>query len=229
MLWLLVSKLSVHEIPAILAASTLSYIIDEAWIYWHQKRQSDELLIQVIVTASIALIAFDWATTHTPVSLPFRGVNFQYLALFFSLAAWILIWFFSLSRAGTMLRLGIRNRWAMEYWAQPLPKSPILQKAIVFLCWIPVLTVPVLSTGILSSTILKDVAIAIMIARVVSSRRAQVVLAICVMLGLLRTAAGYTFAGSAGPPIVEAAIFVCLLIWLRYRTSRTAWGEISDR
>ena len=90
------------------------------------------------------------------------------------------------SRAGIMLRMGRNNRWAMEYWCSPLPDGRIVLAATRAAAWIVVLTVPMASTGLLSSTILKDVAIAILVAQIVSTRGVIVLLAVCTTLALLR-------------------------------------------
>jgi len=225
-IWLLslfIEKFALNEILAMVIASVVAYVIDRQWIKRPGDTGSNESLVQVIVVASLALIAFDWATSNTPVSLPIRSIGVSNAALLGALVAWTGILFASRSRASWIIRLGIRNRWAMEYWGRPLPTPSIGLSAIGVLCWVTVLTIPMATTGLLSATILKDVSIAILIARVASSRGPKIIFAACITLAILRTGVGFFVLSNAGPPLVEATIFLCLLLWLRYRSSRTVW------
>ncbi|HJQ25506.1 MAG TPA: hypothetical protein VKA60_16420 [Blastocatellia bacterium] len=225
----LVNKLSVPAATAVILVSIIGFLIDLSLGLWVRGLSDQRLLVQVITVALLTLIAFDWATSHTPVSLPVGSASLANLALTCALGVWVLIALHSRSRAGMVLRLGVRNHWAMEYWGRPLPAASVLQVIVAFLCWVPISTIPMITSGLLSSTILKDVAIAILIARVNASRGPLILLAICVMLAALRTGIAFVFVNNAGPPLVEAAVFVCLLVWLRYRGSRTAWRETDGR
>lgn len=204
-------------------ACVLSNLIENWMATRYNAADEKESLVVMIVIASLALIAFDWITAHTPISFPIGTVDYRRISWFCAAGAWTLIGVKSKSPAGLMERLGSKNWWAIEFWGRPLPKQPMYVLIISFLCWLPVILVPISTTGLLSSTILKDVTIAITIARVASIRGEAVVLLACVTLAILRAAAGFFFLSNIGPPVVEAAVFLCLLVWLRYRGSRTAW------
>ncbi len=210
------------------AVSMLAYLLDIWWGEAQPRAGEGKSLVQVIVFASIALIAFDWVTSHTPISLP-GGGDSRHLALLCALVAWVLVLAANKTRAGMMLRLGTSNRWAVEYWDRPLPAASYPIRVARLLCWVPVLTLPLVTTGLLSSTILKDVAIAILIARVAAARGPLIVLAASFTLSILRAAVGFAFLSNAGPPLVEIMVFISMMLWLRYRGSRTEWGEADGR
>jgi hypothetical protein len=52
---------------------------------------------------------------------------------------------------------------------------------------------------------------------------------VSVTLSALRATVGFAVLNNAGPPLVEAMVFVSLLLWLRYRSSRTSWEEAIGR
>lgn len=209
----------------ILMSAALGNAIDVFWTRSAGHVDRKYSLARVIVAASLALIVFDWATSHARLSLPSGGFGARNLALLAAGVAWLGILIYSRSRPGWMLRLGARNRWAMEYWARPLPAPPVVVRVFDYLCWVAVLILPMATTGLLSLTILEDVAISILVARLASTRGAMLVLAACLILAALRAAAGFTFVSHVGPPLVEAIVFACLLFWLRCRGRRTAWRE----
>lgn len=228
-IWLValsVEQFNLHVPAAVLMASAVAYAINDLWLNLFKHANSNYSLVQAIVLASVALIAFDWATSYTPVSLPVRSAGALDFGLLCAFVAWAWVLLNIRSPLGMMLRLGTKNRWAAEYWGIPLAGSSMSLRACGLLCWVAVLTIPMATTGLLSSTILKDVALGILIARVASTRGPIILLAGCATLALLRTAVGFAFVSSAGPPMVEATVFLCLLVWLRYRGSRTPWGEV---
>jgi hypothetical protein len=229
LLSMLVGELGLGQLLAAGAVGLLAFSLDSLWPSAHRQEWRNQSLVQLIVLASISLIGFDWLTSHTPVSLPVDGVRLRNFSMICAVVAWALALTANKTRAGMMLRLGTRNRWAIEYWSRPLPASSPALIIVGALCWVPIITLPVVTTGLLSSTILKDVAIAILIARIAASRGPIVVLAASVTLSALRAIVGFAFLNNAGPPLVEAMVFISLLLWLRYRTSRTSWEEVSGR
>jgi hypothetical protein len=230
--WFLSFLIDLNILPqflVILISAALGMATDALWARMPGRIDSKYTLARVIVAASLALIIFDRATAGTPVALPVGSFGLRNPALLAAGAAWLGIIFHSRSRSGWLLRVGTGNRWAREYWSRPLPVSSDAIKVADYLCWAAVVTLPTATTGILSTTILKDVAISILVARVAAARGAMIVLYACLTLAALRAVARQAFVGNTGHPLVEATIFVCLLIWLRYRGSRTAWRELLDR
>jgi hypothetical protein len=225
----LVNHTGLHQLPAIIVAGAAAYLIDSVWLKPSRHKKSMSAVVQVIIAASLALIVFDWITSHTPVALPINSVQSRNVALVCAAASWMWIAIDSRNRSNVMLRLGLKNQWAMEYWSRPLPAPSKAQKLIALSCWVAVLTIPMATTGLLSATILRDVAIAILVARVASTRGPVIVIAACTTLAMLRVGVGYAFVSNLGPPLVEGVVFVCLLLWLQYRSSRSAWGERVDR
>ncbi len=226
MVSMLVERLGVSSVLAVIAAAAPVFFLEEWWSNRKSFRPAnDHSLTQILVLASLALTLYDWATSHTAVSLPIQSGDARSLALTSGVFAVLGILLLDRTRAGALLRLGVENRWAMEYWSRPLPQRSFLWLALGFLCWLPVLTIPLATTGILNSTILKDAAIAVLIARVGSTRGPIILLAIALTLAGLRTAAGFAVLSNAGPPMVEAMVFLCMLLWLRYRSSRTPWEK----
>jgi len=221
---LFVDRLMLHPALAVLIAGITAFFVDSYWPNTSWKADDNMALVQVIVAASIALIAFDWATAHTPISLPVASNDTRNVFFICSVITWVLI-FALKTRANIMLRLGTRNRWAMEYWGRPVPRNLVHITALAALCWLPVLAIPLTTTGLLSSTVLKDVAIAILIARVSGSRGPLIILALSFTLSTLRVGVAFALPNNVGPPMVEAMVFVSLLFWLRRRQSRTAWQE----
>ena len=227
--WLLsvsVARSSVNQLLLVISISILAFVLDVKWPNSSPRMARSKSLVQIIVLASIALIAFDWVTSHTPISFLVSSGS-RLFALLCAFFAWALILTAGKTRAGMMLRLGVRNQWALEYWGRPLPTNFYHIRIASLLCWVPVLTLPLVTTGLLSNTILKDVAIAILIARIAATRGALIVLAASVTLSALRAGVGFAFLSNAGPPLVEIMVFVSLLLWLRYRGSRTAWEEMN--
>jgi len=230
--WLLsflVNHLGVYQLPAILTAGTAAYLIDGMWLIPSRPEKSGPAVVKVIIAATLALIIFDWVTSRTSLTLPINSVQARNATLVCALASWLWIMFYERTRSGVMLRLGIRHQWAMKYWSRPLPEPSVAPKIIGLSCWIAVITIPMATTGLLSGTILKDVAISILIARVASARGAFILLAACATLAALRAAIGYAFVSNVGPPLIEGMVFVCLLLWLRYRSNRSVWGERVER
>jgi hypothetical protein len=174
---------------------------------------------------SLALIVFDWAISRLPAPLPVSGFGARALAIPAAALAWLGIFFHNRSRSGWLLRLGTLNRWAMQYWASPTPLPSYAMRAVDYLCWVAVVALPVAATGLRSLAIFKDVAISILVARVASAHSPLVILAACFTLAALRAGAGLGFAGDVRLPLLEAAFFVCLLLWLR-RSRRTGWRKV---
>jgi hypothetical protein len=181
-------------------------------------------LLATLLVATIALVAFDWATSHTPVSVV-RGRGTIRVAGYLGAALCSLWFLLSPPKRLLVLRLGIRHRWSAEYWARPLPQVT-WQEAISFAaCWLAIIGVPLATTGLLSATILRDTALGVLVARVCGPRPPALVVVLAVTLAALRTLAGFAFLSSVGPPAVEAAVFAMLLVWAKRRTARSAWEQ----
>jgi hypothetical protein len=216
------------QFPVILISGALGYAIDIFWARTAVRLERKYSLARTLVVASLALIVSDWANSRLPASLPVSGFGARILALLAAALAWLGIFFHHRSRSGWLLRLGTRSRWAMQYWARPTPVPPYAMRAVDYLCWVAVVALPVAETGPRSLTIFKDVAISILVARVASTRGPASILAACFTLAAMRAGAGFGLAGDAWLPLLEAAFFVCLLLWFR-RGSRAGWREVLGR
>jgi hypothetical protein len=216
------------QFPVILISGALGYAIDIFWARRAVRLERKYSLARTLVVVSLALIVFDWASSRLPVSLPVSGFGARAMLILAAALAWLGIFFHHRSRSGWLLRLGTLNRWAMQYWARPMPVPSFAMRAVDYLCWVAVAALPVAETGLRSLAIFKDVAISILVARVASSRGPASILAACFTLSALRAGAGFGLAADVWLPLLEAAFFVCLLLWLR-RGSRTGWGEVLGR
>lgn len=204
-------------------ASAVSYIIDEYWNRFALKFDTKNSLVTMIVCASIFLVAFDWITSHTPVSFSLAFSLNRNVFLIVFVAIWIFVILFRNTRYIKFLCLGKHNIWAMEYWARPLPQKTIIYHILNYAMWVSVLALPLSTTGILSSTILKDVAYAILIARITSSRGLVTLFLISLSLSTLRIFVGYVFLNNAAPVLVDTVIFFCVLGWAQVKGGRTSW------
>jgi hypothetical protein len=185
-------------------------------------------LLEVLFLATAALLAFDGITEHAPVALgvAVRGLV-PWLALVTGLVwAWELWGGLQVSRLTR--RIGRDGSWALAYWRMgwrsdrsfPWPALPL---------FLPIVGLPLATTGMLSTTLLKDVALAILLARVTGSRPPVLLLLMAATLGTARLGVGYLVAGSAGPPLVEAAAFIAALLWLRQKGFRAVFSRESGR
>lgn len=188
------------------------------------QRPSADALVTVIVLAALSLVVFDWVTQHTPVSFPIDSRLPSNLALGAAAIVWTITVYFSRSAYGDVLRLGLGNSWALEAWLRPLPKAPWVLRLSQVAAWVVVVGVPLSTTGVASSTLLRDTATALLMARVVASRSPLVILALAATIAALRIAVGYLIVSPAGPPLVEAVVFVGMLVWLRAQTHRSVWA-----
>ena len=212
---------------SIILATFASWGIESIWSQGKIEKGTGFALIRVIVLATVALITFDWITSNQPVELPFNNLVYRHFIVGLSVLTLFYYKFEENSKYGQMLRLGKSNQWAFEYWANPLPVKPFSIVIVSLLCWSTVLVVPISITGILSTTILKDVAIAILIARVVLTRSLFTLVAICTTIAVLRFVAAFVIVSNLGPPVIEAMVFLALLLWIRKKSSRTRW-EVLD-
>lgn len=227
----MVDYYDVNSVIAITISAITAYAIDCLWPSGKKEVfNSSHSLIQLLIISLISLVIFDLITSHTPITLPLYYYSFlRNISIIIFLGVWMFIYLWKNTKHGRLINLGIDNRWAAEYWCRPLSIAPAMLILINIIAWFPILIIPLTSTGILSSTILKNVAIAILIARVTSARGPLILLAMGVTLSLLRAVAGYLFLNSIGPLLVEIMVFIVLLIWLRYRNSRTVWKTDNDR
>ncbi|MFO0927857.1 MAG: hypothetical protein U0736_12585 [Gemmataceae bacterium] len=226
--WLLKTWDSIPDTFSLFAGAVAATTIDGLWPTSGDSA-GERPLVQVIVVASLSLLSLDWLTAHAPVSVSHPGSAPVHLALAGMAAVLAYIGRIQATAAFTRLRLGRHNAWALEYWAHPTSAMPRGLMPCSLICWYAVVTLPAATTGILSSTILKNVAIAVLIARLAETRGLGVLAGAATTLAALRTVAGYAFVSQAGPPVVEAAVFCCLLLWLRHRGTRTAWREYRER
>ena len=221
--------LSFPIIFSIILASFTSWSVDKIWSSDVFEKGTGFALIKVIVFATGALVTFDWLTSNQPVELELGTTSLRYVFVGFSVVTLLNCAFRQRSPYGQLLRLGKSNQWAFEYWASPLPVKPAWMMITAIVCWATVLIIPFSVTGILSTTILKDVAISILIARVVLSRNLWILLSICSTIAILRFFAGYVLVSNIGPPVIELVVFFSLLIWIRKKNSRTLWEVLDVR
>lgn len=220
----LADVLEFHPIPALMVAVLAAALVDRIGRIL-VPLPTPELLLGVLLAVAIALAIFDWSTSNAPIALVNRRSLLRWLAHLtaLGLATWLLI-------AGDrkrllIMRLGLRHRWAAEYWARPVPHPSAVEALGFIACWIPVLAIPAAATGLLGGTILRDSAIAIVLARVAGERHPLLLVGLAATIAVLRTSAGYLFSSSAASPMIEVSIFVALLLWARRRTTRSAWEQ----
>lgn len=185
-------------------------------------------LMEILVSAIVALLVFDWATEHAPVTFGTAGhlLAWPLVALSATAGLWQLY-----SRRGPdalAQRVGSNGAWASRFWRGPISLRG-LETGMTLMLLIPSLGLPVTTTGILSATILKQVALAVLVARITNTRSLPTMVSICCALAIARTAAGYSIAGSAGPPLVEATAFMTGVLWLRRSAFRAALDRRYDR
>jgi hypothetical protein len=226
---LVIENLIGRSIPCIWCVIALGAItawtVDYFWPRLMVNPSGETTLVMMIAGAAVALLVFDWATAFTPLAAGQGARSIVVVASTVAVSCWIFIIVDAQFRRGRILRLGRSNRWSVFYWARPEPKGKAGYQVTRLMLWFCVLGFPVASTGLLSSTMLKDVALAILMARVVGPRGPMVLFGMAIALSGLRTGAGYAVVSPLSLPLVEATVFVVLLSWLRYRTTRTAWSE----
>lgn len=184
-------------------------------------------LLEVLFIATVSLLLFDGVTQHSPVALDSneRHMTIELVGVAGFVWMWELLAGGSVSKLTT--RIGRDGRWVIPYWRTGLTTGKSVHFYAIFL-FLPIIGLPLTSTGILGSTILKDVALAILLARVTSSRPPAFLLVITGMLGAIRLLFGYFVVGSAGPPLVEATAIVVGLLWLRQKGFRAVFGGVPD-
>lgn len=211
----------------IAAGAVVAFAAGSGMILWAENQEVSRTagLVGPIVLASVSLLVLDAVTSHTPVALMLLGGTYHWWLA--GIAVLLVLGIASVlkSRYGAVLRLGHSNRWAVPAWCRPVPRPSLWFPGSLLLSWIMVLTVPVVTTGVLASTILRDVTLGLLLARVAGAGRILAIMGVAVTLAALRSAAGYAFVGTAGPPIVEATIFVAILLWIRARSARTPWAS----
>lgn len=205
---------------AVLAAASVDYVARTLI-----PQPEPDVLLGVLLVVAVALGVFDWLSSNAPISLvhergPLRGVAYVVAA---ALATWLLV---AGGRKRLLItRLGLRHRWAAEYWARPVPPSSMAEVLAFAGCWVPVLSIPLTTTGLLSGTILRDTAIAIVLAKVVAERHPIVLVLLAGTIALLRTSAAFLFSSATASPMIELSVFVALLLWARRRSTRSAWEQ----
>jgi hypothetical protein len=185
-------------------------------------------LLEVLFLATSSLLLFDGLTEHSPVALGAAGRGVVPALVGVAALVWIWEAFSGGESARLTLRIGREGGWAVRFWRSGLERKRGLPVMILG-SFFPCIGLPLATTGVLSSSILKDVAVAILLARVTGSRPPGFLLAASATLGALRLLAGYVVAGSAGPPLVEGAAFVAGLVWLRHKGFRAVLDRRYDR
>lgn len=189
------------------------------------RQDSGRSLLVLVITATTALLLFDWATNHTPVSLTYHTSLPLRLSALFALLLWILIVRKRNADATLYLRLGARNRWVLSYWQRQIPNVFVLQLLVAPLCWVAIMQHTLTTTGVLSSTVLKDVALGVLFARIVDTRPMGLLLALSATLSMLRVSAAYAFLSPLAPPLIEFSALMTGFMWLKRRTHRTSWED----
>lgn len=212
---------------SVLSGTVAASLVSAVLLRWAERTEPADRtgLVGPIVVASIALLLLDALTSHTPVALLLIGAAYPWLLLSVAVVLILTIGLVLGSRYGAVLRLGQVNRWAVSAWCRPQPKPTIVFQLSLTLAWGLVIAIPLITTGVLTSTILRDTTLALLLARVAGPGRQLAILGTAATLASLRTATGFVFVGTAGPPLVEATIFVAILLWLRVRSFRTPWGN----
>jgi hypothetical protein len=207
------------------AAVAAAFAASSGMLLWAQDEAASRRsgLVGPIVFASVALLTLDAVTSHTPVALMLRGPVYPLVLAGVTLLLVVCIVAVLASRYGAVLRLGHGNRWAVPAWCRPEPRPNAWYPASLLVSWALVLTVPLVTTGVLASTILRDVTLGLLLARIAGAGRMVTIMGVSVTLAGLRSAAGYAFVGTAGPPLVEATIFIAILLWISARSARTPW------
>lgn len=185
-------------------------------------------LLEVLFVATAALLAFDGITQHAPVALGSRARQLVPMAGAIAAAVWAWELFAGLQVSRLTRRIGRDGRWALSYWRVGWQSDNAFPWPILLL-FVPVVGLPLATTGVLSTTLLKDVALAILVARVTGSRSPAFLLLAAATLGAARLGVGYLVAGSAGPPLVETAAFIAALFWLRRKGFRAVFGAGAGR
>lgn len=185
-------------------------------------------LLEVLFIATASLLLFDGVTQHSPVALDSneRHLTFALVGIAGLVWAWELLAGARVTRLTR--RVGREGRWVIPYWRTGLTTGKGL-RFLVLPLFLPIIGLPLATTGILSSTVLKDIALAILLARVTASRPPAFLLAITGTLGATRLLFGYFVVGSAGPPLVEAAAIIVGLLWLRQKGFRAVLGGVAER
>lgn len=200
-------------------------ILQEGWFLYQSRVASSQSLIEVIVFASVAIIGFDFLTSHQTVSLPVGNQPLVTAAMILGCIGGIALALTSSGRWLTALRLGSRNQWAMLYWARPVPQAWALVGTANLIALFVALVIPTGTIGVSSRGILRDVAVALLITRIASTRGIGVLVGAAGTFAVLRTLTGYLIVDIIAPAVMETLIVVVLLVWLRYRGSRTAWRD----
>lgn len=219
------------SLPAVAAGGGLAWVVDTAWMRASRVgvRVADGNIIVMIAAASLALLLFDWVTAYAPVAATAARKQLTQVAL----SAWcfgaVLIVGLSRSRRGRVLRLGRVNQWAPDYWGGATGYPSVIVEFSALGAWFCVLALPLATTGLLSSTLLKDVAMAILLARMAGTRGPVVILAMALTVAALKVTAGYLVTSPIALPVVDATVFISLFLWLRYRSGRTAWTADGSR
>ena len=180
-------------------------------------------LLVLIVLAISSLTVLDWLTENSPTAVLCSAPAIRMCGVVLGVSSLATAVWFSRGAFGTALRLGRGGSWALEYWAGGVPTEPRWSPAVMVAAFGASIMIPLTTTGVLSSTVFRDTTVAILVARVASTRGANRVLLIALTVSLLRAGAGYAFVTSWSGAVVESGVVVALAVWLRVRTSRSAW------
>lgn len=186
----------------------------------------DFSLLGVLYVVTASLLAFDGVTQHSPVAFEVGERGIVPALIVVTALVWSWEVFSGGGVAKLIRRIGYDGRWAISCWRKGLaPHTETAGLVVVLALFLPIVGMPLSTTGILSATLLKDVALAILLARVTGSRPPGFLLAMVMSLGCARLLLGYLFSDSAGPPLVEAGAIIAALLWLRQKGIRAVLTE----
>lgn len=223
---LITSTASFVSFPfSLLVGATAAASID----YWWPVRDvesSGRALISLVVAASLALIAFDWITHHTPVFLAGRSSLGNTLGIlsFLGVCCFAVV---DVRRADPHLRGGELSKAQLTSWGVKPTWSPAHKFLLALLCWIPVVVIPMTTTGVSSGTLLWIVMVGIIGARLVSVRPLWVLIAAGLTVGGTRAVVSYFASGGLALFAADAlSLSLLTLLLARKRLDRTEWVSL---
>jgi hypothetical protein len=220
--WHLLETFHVPSLMLVVLTIPIAWSIAELALPLTRTDKDGNLLI-LLVAATTSIIAFDWMTSHQPLSIKGNAVMHRYLAVTSAVILCLVLIFVRSGGYVLVLCAGRDNSWAFDYWGRSQSKPRWLYASFL-LCWITILNYPLSTTGVLSLTILRDVSLSVLFAKVISYREPLVLLSLCATFGFLRTFAGFLFVGGVGPAIVDMTAGFASLIWLHHHSVRTTWN-----
>jgi len=207
---------------SVCSATVVGYTLTQWTGHAASSLRRSQLLVLIVLAVS-GLTVLDWLTENSPTTILHSVPEIRMCGVVLGVASLATAVWFSRGASGTALRLGRGGSWALEYWAGGVSPEPRWFPAVIVAAFGASIMIPLTTTGVMSSTVFRDTTVAILMARVASTRGATRVLLIAFTVALLRAGAGYAFVTSWSGAVVEAAVVVALAVWLRARTSRSAW------